>query len=64
MPSLHQPRRGGQIEVVDKRAATDVAAAEDDDGGEAPPEEKFINEYLQRNTKRIQVEPLDGCDVR
>ena len=59
MPSLYQPRRGGLIEIVSEQAASDVAVdldKGDDATEEEQLEEKFINNYIQHNVKRIQVE--------
>jgi hypothetical protein len=59
MPSVYQPRRGGLIEVVSEKAASEVVAdpAKRPDSTEyVGPEDKFINDYIQQNSKRIQVE--------
>jgi hypothetical protein len=60
MPSLYQPRRGGLIEVVAEQAASDIAvdvAKRPDSTEGVHHNEKFINDYIQQNSKRIQVEP-------
>ena len=58
MPSSYQPRQGGVIEVVSEKAAADIVS----DLNKRPvsteyiePEDKFIDEYIQQNSKRIQV---------
>jgi hypothetical protein len=59
MPSCYQPRRGGTIEVVSEKAASEVVAdvtGRSDSTEFVDPEDKFINEYIQQNAKRIQVE--------
>lgn len=60
MPSSYQPRRGGLIEVVSEKAAseivTDLTKRPDTATSElVDNEEEFINEYIQQNSKRIQV---------
>lgn len=67
MPSLYQPRRGGVIEVVSEQAASDIAVdfdKSDDATEDEKLEEKFLNNYIQHNSKRIQVEifPLKSFD--
>ncbi|UJR37085.1 hypothetical protein I4U23_029789 [Adineta vaga] len=57
MPSLYQPRRGGLIEIVAEQAASDIAVdldKKDDSNEDEQPEEKFITNYIQQNSKRIQ----------
>jgi hypothetical protein len=59
MPSLYQPRRGGLIEVVSEKAASEIVAdltKRPDSTEYVDREEEFINEYIQQNAKRIQVE--------
>jgi len=59
MPSLYQPRRGGSIKVVSEKAASEIVVdltKRPDSSEFVDREEKFINEYIQQNTKRIQVE--------
>ena len=58
MPSSYQPRQGGVIEVVSEKAMAEIVS----DLNKRPasteyiePEDKFINEYIQQNSKRIQV---------
>ncbi|CAF0950872.1 unnamed protein product [Adineta ricciae] len=61
MPSLYQPRRGGLIEIVSEQAASDVAVDLDKGDGATEDkqlEEKFINNYIQHNVKRIQSASL------
>jgi hypothetical protein len=61
MPAFYQPRRGGVIEVVSETTASEILAdsEENPDSTEhVGPEDKFIDEYIQQNSKRIQVEPL------
>ncbi|CAF0771391.1 unnamed protein product [Rotaria sp. Silwood1] len=57
MPSLYQPRRGGSIEVVSEKAASEIVTdleKRPDSTEYIEPEEKFINDYIQQNSKRIQ----------
>ncbi|CAF4199036.1 unnamed protein product [Rotaria sp. Silwood2] len=57
MPSLYQPRRGGSIEVVSEKAASEIVTdltKRSDSTEYIEPEEKFINDYIQQNSKRIQ----------
>jgi hypothetical protein len=60
MPSLYQPRRGGSIKVLSEKAASEILVdltKRPDSSEFVDREEEFINEYIQQNTKRIQVEP-------
>ncbi|CAF0881626.1 unnamed protein product [Rotaria sordida] len=57
MPSLCQPRRGGSIEVVSEKAVSEILTdltQRPDSTVYVEPEEKFINDYIQQNSKRIQ----------
>ncbi|CAM2708142.1 unnamed protein product [Rotaria socialis] len=57
MPSLYRPRRGGSIEIVSEKAASDILVDLNKRPGSAEfvePADKFINEYIQQNSKRIQ----------
>jgi hypothetical protein len=60
MPSFYQPRQGGFIEVVSEKAASeilvDLTKRPADSTELVDREEEFINEYIQQNAKRIQVE--------
>jgi len=59
MPSLYQPQRGGSIKVVSEKAASEIVVdltKRPDSSEFVDREEEFINEYIQQNTKRIQVE--------
>jgi hypothetical protein len=59
MPSLYQPQRGGSIKVVSEKAASELVVdltKRPDSSEFVDREEEFINEYIQQNTKRIQVE--------
>lgn len=59
MPPFYQPRRGGVIEVVCDKGAEEVLVdltKEDDSTECGKREEEYINEYIQYNSKRIQVE--------
>lgn len=59
MPAFYQPRRGGLIEVVSEQGASEVVAdltKRPDSSDFVDREEEFINEYIQQNAKRIQVE--------
>jgi hypothetical protein len=59
MPSFYQPRRGGLIEVVSEKAASEIVVdltKKSDSTEFLDREEEFINEYIQQNSKRIQVE--------
>jgi hypothetical protein len=61
MPSLYQPQRGGSIKVVAEKAASELVVdltKRPDSSEFVDREEEFINEYIQQNTKRIQVEPF------
>ena len=59
MPSFYQARRGGSIQVVEEKAAAEVLTdlnQRPDSSAYVEPEEKFINDYIQQNSKRIQVD--------
>jgi len=59
MPSFYQPRQGGLIEVVSEKAASEIVVdltKKSDSTEFLDREEEFINEYIQQNSKRIQVE--------
>lgn len=61
MPSLYRPRKGGSIEVVSEKAAAELVSdltIRPDSTEYVEPEEKFINDYIQQNAKRIQVKVL------
>ncbi len=61
MPASYQPRRGGLIEVVSEKAASEIVVdlnKRPDSTEFVDREEEFINEYIQQNSKRIQVEPF------
>jgi hypothetical protein len=58
MPAFYQPRRGGLIEVVSEKTAAEVLVdlnKRPDSTEFIDREEEFINEYIQQNSKRIQV---------
>ena len=58
MPSFYQARPGGVIQIVEEKAASDVLTdlnRRPDSSEYIEPEEKFINDYIQQNSKRIQV---------
>lgn len=59
MPPFYQPRRGGIIEVASEQAVQNIldeSTKESDTNDECfNREEEFINEYIQQNSKRIQV---------
>ena len=60
MPTFYQPQRGGLIEVVSEKVASEIAvdlSKRPDSTEYVNPEEKFINDYIQQNSKRTQVEP-------
>ncbi|CAF0772862.1 unnamed protein product [Adineta steineri] len=57
MSTLYQPKRGGVIEVVSEEAASDLVvdvAKKSDSLEDTHPEEKFINDYIKQNSKRVQ----------
>ncbi len=59
MPSFYQPRQGGLIEVVSEKAASEIVldlTKKSDSTEFLDRAEEFINEYIQQNSKRIQVE--------
>ncbi len=62
MPSFYQPRRGGLIEVVSEKAASDIVVdlnKKSDSSTEfVDREQEFIDDYIQQNAKRIQVESM------
>ncbi|CAF3849009.1 unnamed protein product [Rotaria magnacalcarata] len=63
MPSLYRPRRGGSIEVVSEKAASDILVdlnKRPDSTEFVEPADKFINEYIQQNSKRIQSASSSG----
>lgn len=58
MPSLYRPRPGGSIEIVEEKAAANVLTdlnKRPESNEYVEPEDKFINDYIQQNSKRIQV---------
>lgn len=58
MPSLYHPRKGGSIEVISEKAANDVVIdlnQRPDSTEFIEPEDKYINEYIQQNARRIEV---------
>jgi hypothetical protein len=66
MPSLYQPQRGGSIKVVSEKAASELVVdltKRPDSSEFVDREEEFINEYIQQNTKRIQVQPFFCPDL-
>lgn len=64
MPSLYQPRPGGSIQIVEEKAAADVVTdlnKRPESNEYVDPEDKFINDYIQQNSKRIQVKREEFC---
>ena len=67
MRSFYQPKRGGSIEVVSEKAASEIVVdlnQRADSSESVDREEEFINEYIQQNAKRIQVEVLFSWFIR
>lgn len=58
MPSFYQARPGGVIQVIEEKTASEIVTdlnKRAESGEYVEPEEKFINDYIQQNSKRIQV---------